>query len=200
MLASIAIAPLNHLLREEDWARKRLQLHAGQTARFSLSPFPDLALTIQASGEVSMAAKGTLDDATLTLIPGLLPRLLAHDEEAYREVEISGDRALAEEILLIGKNLHWDIEQDLSGVMGDILAHRVVKAGEGLMHWKAETARNLCQTLAEYLTEEQPLLAKPMAMHELVHEIDTLRSHAASLEMRLDALDRQEADFTTKNN
>ena len=190
MLASVAIAPLNHLLREESWALKRLQVHAGKTARFRLPPFPDLALTIQASGEVSAAAKGASDDATLTLIPGLLPRLLAHDEDAYRKVRIFGDSEFGEEILLIGKNLHWDVEQDISGVMGDILAHRVVRVGEGLMHWQTETARNLWQALVEYLTEEQPLLAKSMDMHEFIREVNTLRSHAASLEMRLNVLDR----------
>lgn len=190
MLASVAIAPLNHLLRGESWALIRLQAHAGKTARFCLPPFPDLALTIQASGEVSAAAKGASDDATLTLIPGLLPRLLAHDEEAYRKVRVLGDSEFGEEILLIGKNLHWDVEQDISGVMGDILAHRVVRAGEGLMHWQTETARNLWQALVEYLTEEQPLLAKSMDMHEFIREVNTLRNHAASLEMRLNALDR----------
>jgi len=190
MLASVAIAPLNHLLREESWALKRLQAHAGKTARFRLPPFPDLALTIQASGEVSAAAKGASDDATLTLIPGLLPRLLAHDEDAYRKVRVLGDSEFGEEILLIGKNLHWDVEQDISGVVGDILAHRVMRAGEGLMHWQTETARNLWQALVEYLTEEQPLLAKSMDMHEFIREVNTLRSHAASLEMRLNALDR----------
>jgi ubiquinone biosynthesis protein UbiJ len=190
MLASVAIAPLNHLLRGDSWALKRLQVHAGKTVRFRLLPFPDLALTIEASGEVSAAAKGASDDATLTLIPGLLPRLLAHDEEAYRKVRVLGDSELGEEILLIGKNLHWDVEQDISGLMGDILAHRVVRAGEGLMHWQTETARNLWQALVEYLTEEQPLLAKSMDMHEFIREVSTLRSHAASLEMRLNALDR----------
>jgi ubiquinone biosynthesis protein UbiJ len=190
MLASVAIAPLNHLLREESWALKRLQAHAGKTARFRLPPFPDLTLTIQASGEVSAAAKGASDDATLTLVPGLLPRLLAHDEAAYRKVRVLGDSEFGEEILLIGKNLHWDVEQDISGVMGDILAHRVMRAGEGLMHWQTETARNLWQALVEYLTEEQPLLAKSMDMHELIREMNTLRSRAASLEVRVNALDR----------
>ena len=59
----------------------------------------------------------------------------------------SGDIEFGEEILLIGKSLHWDVEQDISGVMGDILAHRVVQAGEGLKHWQTATARNLWQTL-----------------------------------------------------
>ena len=162
MLASVAIAPLNHLLHGESWARKRLQACAGKTARFRLPPFIDLALTVQASGEVSAAASDARDDAVLTLDPGLLPRLLARDEDAYREIRISGDSAFAEEILHIGKNLRWDVEQDLSGIMGDILAHRVVQAGESLMQWQTETFQNMLQTSKEYLTEEQPLLAKPV--------------------------------------
>ena len=196
MLASIAIAPLNHLLRGENWARKRLQPCAGKTARFRLPPFLNLALTVQASGEVSTAALGVPDDAVFTLTPRLLPRLLAHDEDVCREIRISGDSAFAEEILHIGKNLHWDVEQDLSEVIGDIAAHRVVLAGDRLMHWHTETIRNLSQTLVEYLTEEQPLLAKPVDMHELIHEINAVRDDAAKLEERVKALDNRKPHKT----
>jgi ubiquinone biosynthesis protein UbiJ len=188
MLASVAIAPLNHLLRGESWARKRLQPCAGKTARFRLPPFLNLALTVQASGEVSTASSGTLDDAVFTLTPRLLPRLLAHEEDAYREIRISGDSAFAEEILHIGKNLHWDVEKDLSGVVGDIVAHRVVQAGDRLVHWHTETIRNLSQTLVEYLTEEQPLLAKPIDIKGFVQEINALQDDAAQLEERVKAL------------
>lgn len=188
MLASVAIAPLNHLLRGESWARKRLQPCAGKTARFRLPPFLSLALTVQASGEVSSASSGTPDDAVFTLTPRLLPRLLAQEEDAYREIRISGDSAFAEEILHIGKNLHWDVEQDLSGVVGDIVAHRVVRAGDRLMNWHTETIRNLSQTLVEYLTEERPLLAKPIDMQGLIQEINALRDDAAQLEERVKAL------------
>ena len=102
MLASVAIAPLNHLLRGESWARKRLQPCAGKTARFRLPPFVNLALTVQASGEVSTASSGAPDDAVFTLTPRLLPRLLAQKEDAYREIRISGDSEFAEEILKRG--------------------------------------------------------------------------------------------------
>ncbi|MBA4142715.1 MAG: SCP2 sterol-binding domain-containing protein [Nitrosospira sp.] len=188
MLASVAIAPLNHLLRGESWARKRLQPCAGKTARFCLPPFPDLALTVQASGEVSTASKDARHDATLILDPGLLPRLIAKDEDAYRKIRISGDSAFAEEILLIGRNLHWDMEQDLSAVMGDILAHRVVQTSERFVHWHAETIQNLLQMLTEYLTEEQHLLAKPVRMHEFVQEVNMLYDNTANLEKRVNAL------------
>ena len=188
MLASVAIAPLNHLLRGESWARKRLQPCAGKTARFRVPPFLDLALTVQASGELSPAPREALNDAVFTLDPGLLPRLLACDEEAYREIRVSGDSAFAEELLDIGKNLRWDVEQDLSGAMGDILAHRVVRSGESLLRWHTVTVRNLSQTLLEYLTEEQPLLARPRDMHEFIDEVNALRGEAANLEIRVKAL------------
>ena len=189
MLASVAIAPLNHLLRGESWARKRLQPCAGKTARFRVPPFFNLALTVQANGELAAAAIGVSDDAVFTLAPGLLPRLLAHDEDVCREIRISGDSTFAEEILHIGKNLHWDVEQDLSEVIGDIAAHRLVQAGDRLVHWHDETIRNLSQTLVEYLTEEQPLLAKPIDMHELIHDVNALRDDAEKLEEQVKVLD-----------
>ena len=111
MLASAAIAPLNHMLRGESWARKRLQPSAGKTARFRVPPFFDLAVVIQPTGEVAAASTVAGNDAILTIMPALLPRLLVCDETAYREVRISGDSAFGQEILEIGQNLRWDVEQ-----------------------------------------------------------------------------------------
>jgi len=190
MLASVAIAPLNHLLRGESWARKRLQPCAGKTARFCIPPFVDFALIVQPNGEVATAADAAATDATLTFVPGLLPRLLAHDADAYRNIHISGDNAFAEELLHIGKNLHWDAEQDLSLIMGDILAHRVVQAGDNLLQWHTDTLRNLSQTLAEYWTEEQPLLAKPAYVRKFIDDVSALRNDAEQLEKRVEQLSR----------
>ena len=54
MLTSVAIAPLNHMLRGESWARKRLQPCAGKTARFRVPPFFYLAVAIQPTAEVAV--------------------------------------------------------------------------------------------------------------------------------------------------
>jgi ubiquinone biosynthesis protein UbiJ len=188
MLASLAIAPLNHLLHGESWARKRLQSCSGKTARFRLSPFIDVALTVKASGDVSTAASNTRDDVILTIDPVLLPRLLARDEDAFRNIRISGDSAFADELLHVGKHLRWDLEEDLSRILGDILAHRVVLAGQNLTRWHAETIRNVLQMSTEYLTEERPLLAKPVYMYEFVHEVSALHEAALNLEKRVSAL------------
>src|SRR3954451_19755557 len=185
MLESVAIAPLNHLLRRESWARKRLQPFAGKTARFRLPPFPDLVLTVQVNGELSPAAGDTSDDTVLILSPQLLPRLLACDELAHQEIGVFGDCDFAEEIIRTGSNLRWDAEQELSSLMGDILAHRVVKSCRSLAHWHTETVRNLSQALVEYWTEERPLLAKPDSLRNFIHEVRSLQDKAVCLEKRV---------------
>ena len=197
MLASVAIAPLNHLLQGESWALRRLQDCAGKTARFRLPPFIDLALTVQAGGEVSAAASDSPCDAIFTIDPALFPRLLASNAEAYQEIRISGDSAFADEILQIGKNLRWDVEEDLSRVIGDVLAHRVVRAGDNLIQWQKGVFHNLLQTMAEYWTEEQPLLAKPVDMRELAREVNQLSMDTKHLEERLNALHRKRTDLQT---
>lgn len=197
MLASVAIAPLNHVLQGESWARRRLQAFAGKTARFRLPPFIDLALTVQAGGEVSAAASNSPCDAIFTLDTPLFLRLLANNSGAYHEIRIAGDSVFADEILQIGKNLRWDVEEDLSRVIGDILAHRVVRTGDNLIQWQKGAFHNLLQTMAEYWTEEQPLLAKPVDMRELTHEVSRLSMDTEHLEKRLNALSRKTADLQT---
>jgi ubiquinone biosynthesis protein UbiJ len=42
--------------------------------------------------------------------------------------------------------------------------------------------------MMEYWTEEQPLLAKPSALHEFIREVDALKDETARLEQRISAL------------
>lgn len=188
MLQSVASAQLNCILRRESWARQRLQQYAGKTVRLCLPPLPDLVLTVQADGEVSAAAGDAADDAAIILSPDLPPRLLAGDESARKEIGISGDVHFAEEIIRTVSNLNLDVEQELSGFMGDILAHRVAQCGRRLVRWHVETIRNLSQALREYWTEEHPVLAKPAKLHSFIQEVESLQDKTACLEKRVNAL------------
>lgn len=193
MLASVALKPLNHILLRESWASKRLQPHAGKTVRFSILPFLCINLTVQTNGELLSAMSNVTIDANITIILGLLPRILAHDEEAYSKIKISGDTKFAEELLFISKNLHWGVEQDLSRIMGDILAHRVVKTSEELKQWHHKAILSLSEALAEYWTEEQPLLARSTHIHEFVSEVSVLREDVEQLEKRVEKFSKLES-------
>jgi ubiquinone biosynthesis protein UbiJ len=46
----------------------------------------------------------------------------------------------------------------------------------------------LSQALTEYLTEEQPVLAKPTDMRTFADEVSGLQDHVSKLELRVEGL------------
>ena len=191
MLSSVALAPLNHILLSESWAKRRLQPHTGKTIQICVSPFLKTSLTVQEGGELLAAAHSSNIDTTATFTFGLLPRLLTHDEDAYSEISISGDDAFAEELIYISKNLHWDVEQELSKITGDIFAHRIGRTSQDIKCWHSETAENLSAALAEYWLEEQPLLAKSSHTKEFITDVNTLSNEIEQLEIRIEKIGKR---------
>ena len=183
--AHAAAAAINHLLRSASWARDALRLHAGKTARFEVFPFA-VALTVLDSGEVTPAGADATPAATVKLAPGLMLRLAARDESAWREIEISGDTDFASAIHHVTRNLRWDVEEDLSRAFGDVAAHRMAQTGRTLRRWSEQAVENTGRAFAEYWTEEQPLIAGARDLEEFGRAVDQLRDDAARLEKRIE--------------
>ena len=191
MLDPAATAFINHLLRGAGWARDELARFAGRTARFEIAPFA-LSLTVLETGEVVPAEAGADPAATVRLTPGLMLRLSARDESAWREVEIAGDTEFAAAIHHLARNLRWDVEEDLSRVFGDIAAHRMTETGRTFRRWGEQALENTGRSFAEYWTEEQPLIASARDLEEFNRAVDRLRDDAARLEKRIaDARNRR---------
>lgn len=187
MLARSAAAILNHLLIQSGWALQRLAKFPGKTARFDIAPF-SFAFTIQGDGTLVEAAQDASADAHCVITPSLLPRLALHDEKAHSEISSSGDAALLAEIFYLSRHLRWDAAEDLSRVTGDIAAERIVQLAKAGQQQVRDTALNLSQALAEYWTEERPLLAKPAHVAAFVQQVDRLRDDVARLEQRINRL------------
>ena len=184
MLAHVAQAPINHVLRGESWALRRLQPYAGRTARIEVFPFA-LSFTITDSGEVVASAPNVAADATFRLTPALVLRILGQDDSAFREVAVSGDADFAQTIEFVVRNAHWDAEEDLSRIFGDVAAHRMVGAGRGLMRLQAQAVQSVTRNLADYLVEERGMIARRREIEEFVREVDTLRDDAERLAQRV---------------
>ena len=185
----LSAAALNHLLAQGGWAPQRLAEFAGKTARFNIAPF-SFAFTVQEDGLVSTASAETSADATCTVPPSLLPRLAVQDEAAFAQIQTSGDAALLSEIFYLSKNLHWDAAEDISHVTGDIAAERIVQFASTAQQQISDSARNLSEALAEYWTEERPLVAKSTPINSFVKQVDTLRDDVARLEQRISRLSK----------
>jgi ubiquinone biosynthesis protein UbiJ len=182
-----ATAALNHVLRSTPLAMQRLRKHAGRTAAFHLGPVT-LAFTVQTTGEVTAAVPGASRDLEVRVSPFLLPRLAAHEEAAYREIEMQGDMELAHEISFLARHLTWDYEEDLSRVIGDIAARRVAEGARGMARFVQQAGMRTAQGAAEYWTEESPLIASRVKVEDFVRGVDELRAAMDRLEKRIERM------------
>ena len=188
MIERGAVAALNHLLAQQPWAAQRLQAFAGASAEFRCPPFPDLRVSVAKSGLLEPAPAQAEVALTVKLKPGALPLLLLRDEAALKEIHIEGSAELAATVKHLLRHLAWDAEEDLSRLVGDVLAHRLVGQGRAFAAWQLEAATRLAENLAEYWTEEQPLLARTADVANFCRDVDVLRDEVAEMEKRLERL------------
>ncbi len=183
MLNNPLISAINHLLQTESWAREALAPHTGKSARLSLPPV-DLDITVLPDGRLA-AAEGD-PETRIRATPFALIKSL---EGEMAEIGIEGDVAFAKALSFLLRNLRWDYEADLARLTGDILAHRIAGAASALFSWQKKAAWNLLGNLAEYWTEERPLLAKSGDIARFLGDVDAIRDDAARLEKRIEKLE-----------
>lgn len=186
-LPPLYLAPINRLLRQNSWALERLKPFAGKTLRVDFFPFI-FSLCISEHGEAAAATPDQTPDIITRLTPGLMLRLAARDTSVWNDIPVEGDASLAAALNGIARNLRWDVEEDLSRVVGDIAAHRMVDTGRKLADWGRQSADNLARSFAEYWTEERPLIAARADLEQFIRDVDALRDDVARLEKRIDQL------------
>ena len=191
MLDNLAAAAMNHLLRDANWARERLAPFAGASVRFILPPLGS-TFSIAEDGTLHVAPVDTHPVATIKLTPATAMRLLVlKDESARADVEVEGDAALAGALTRVLGTLRWDVEEDLSRLIGDIAAHRLVKTGKAFAGSQRAAGENLARSLGEYVTEEHPLVAGREALRAFAQAVDELRDDTERLEKRIERLVRE---------
>ena len=177
---------LNRLLAAESWARLRLAPFAGETVELRAPPLPTLRLRILEGGTVEAGAAEP--GLSLNIKPELLVALARGEEHAMRSVEAVGDARLAAEVLVLARHLRWDAEEDLSRLVGDVAAHRLVDAGRAFAAWHLDAAQRLAAAVADYLTEEKQLLARRVELDALGESVARLRDAVARLDKRVELL------------
>ena len=171
MLATAFVAFANHVLDPAPWAREKLSAHAGKTALFDVFP-ARLAIAVAADGKVQPAPPEALPAVTIRLTHLTLLEVLAGGEEAWRKAEISGDTDFAAVISQVVSNLRWDVEEDLSRVVGDVERDQVAAGGQHLaeLHeYRPECFQREAQTLSprplEAAPEQQPRSQQAQPAH-----------------------------------
>jgi ubiquinone biosynthesis protein UbiJ len=195
MVAAPVVAFLNHLLESAPWARERLVPFAGRTWRVELSPLPDLGFVVCESGMLD-ASDAPAPHLIVTLAPAAVPALARRDDAVLREMTFSGDEELAAALQFLFRHLEWDLEEDLSRVVGDVAAHRIANSARDFLAWQKEAAVRLGQNVAEYLTEEAGVIASPAQVSAFARAVDDLRDAVERLEKRIARLEQSKGRGT----
>jgi ubiquinone biosynthesis accessory factor UbiJ len=183
-------ATVNHLLGRAEWARGRLRPFTGQSFRIDASPFVIDAM-IDTEGLLCPAESGSLPAVICVLPSAELPLILTGGiDKLMNRVRISGNAEFAEALGFVFRNLSWDVEEDLSRVVGDIPAHRLANGARDLAVAQKRALEGLGGNLAEYLTEESGMLAAPGEIGRFAADVSRLRDDTARLEKRIARLHR----------
>ena len=104
------------------------------------------------------------------------------------ELELTGDPVLADQFQQLLNYAKPDIEEELSGVVGDIAAHRIGEFARGVSKWTREASATMGANIREYLQEESRDVPSRYEVDRFASEVDALRDDVARFEARLDRL------------
>lgn len=118
---------LNHVLMGEPQAQARLRRQMGKPVRVQWGDF-HLTLSATAAGLLERPSGSAKPELSVTLTQSS-PFDLAQSVMAGNKpgVDIQGDVQLAAEVAWLVDNLRWDVEEDLSRIVGDAAAHTLVR-------------------------------------------------------------------------
>ena len=135
---------LNHVLQQEPQAIERL---ARQKGRVIHAQWREFTFRVQATaaGLLDLADAEATPDLSLTITEDS-PFAIAQAvmQGAKPSVRIEGDVQLAAEVNWLADHVRWDVEEDLSKIMGDAPAHMFMQtcrtAGQALQQFVAKRA------------------------------------------------------------
>ena len=181
---------LNRVLSDYPAARVRLQAHQGKVIAANVGPV-STRMRVTTEGEMELVggtgqgSAAPAPDASFTLPLSLIGRLATKDPAAFSQLAFTGDSELAATLSDIARNVEWDMEADLSRVVGEVAAHRIVDAANQARAWQKQAGQRLTANVAEYLTEERRAFIATRELDEFARENETLRDDIARLEARL---------------
>jgi ubiquinone biosynthesis accessory factor UbiJ len=118
---------LNHVLMQEPEATKRLVRHKSQSVQMKWREL-DLHLLITPAGLFDLALPSMKPDLLLEVLPQSPLELVQSLFQGKKpDVRVEGDVQLAAEINWLADHVRWDVEEDLSRIVGDVPARMMTQ-------------------------------------------------------------------------
>lgn len=104
------------------------------------------------------------------------------------KIELVGDIKLAQHFSELLELIKPDIEEWMSRVTGDIVAHSLVQGAKNMAYWAKTRASKHQSHLAQIITEEWRIAPPPLEVAYFCDQVDEIKSDIEQLESRLNLL------------
>jgi len=145
------------------------------------------------AGEIHLASDyGDDPDVVVTGSLLALARLAGSGSSAASNagaIDMTGDAGVAQKFQTLLRYGRPDIEEELSALVGDVIAHAVGEMARSATGWGREAAATMRQNVGEYLAEESRSVPSRYEVNSFRTDVEVLRDDVARLEARLDRLD-----------
>ena len=147
---------------------------------------------IVGESELELAAESERDpDVVITGSLLTLARMAGEaGKSAIRngQLDLTGDAETAQQFQRLLDYAKPDVEEEISGVIGDVAAHRLGSMARGIAKWGREARATMADNVREYLQEESRDAPSRYEVDRFRKGVDTLRDDVARAEARLNRL------------
>ncbi|MDH3746782.1 MAG: SCP2 sterol-binding domain-containing protein [Gammaproteobacteria bacterium] len=116
------------------------------------------------------------------------------DEQAIRDgsLELIGDAEKAQAFQKLLAFAKPDVEEELSGLIGDSAAHGIGQVFRGVRRWAQDARATMGENIREYLQEESRDVPSRYEFERFTSEVSTLRDGVERIAARIDRLRRDD--------
>ncbi|EKO3438652.1 ubiquinone biosynthesis accessory factor UbiJ [Vibrio fluvialis] len=192
LITAVIESSLNTLIKDDPELGRRLARLKGQVIQVHLKEI-NKTLTFIFSQQIDVLANYEGEpDCYLSLNLSVLPELReqANITKLIKQdkLVLEGDIQLAQKFSQLMTDCKPDIEEWLSRVTGDVVAHTVVQGAKNVGALLSAQVSKHQNHLAQVLTEEWRVAPGPLEIAYFCDQVDDVKSQAARLESHLNQL------------
>jgi ubiquinone biosynthesis protein UbiJ len=189
-LLSLIEQILNGHVRESTAAVDRLKDLDGKRMSVELVG-PDLSCTLIAADEklaVEIGVDGTAEARLRGTPLALLEAFRSDGIDSFGtdRLTMAGDAQVAEEFATLLRLARPDLEEQLSHLTGDVLAHKVGRAFRDVGNWSAQALSAMLMNSSEFLQEESHALPARVEVERFFTDVDSLRESADRVSQKIE--------------
>ncbi|CAH7219892.1 Ubiquinone biosynthesis accessory factor UbiJ [Vibrio chagasii] len=192
LVTAVIETSLNTLVNDDPALVRRLSRLKGQIIQVNLKEL-NKTLTFVFSQQIDVLSEYEgQPDCYLSLNLSVLPELREQSNITklikQDKLILEGDIQLAQKFSQLMTDCKPDLEEWLSRVTGDVVAHTLVQGVKNVGGLVVKQATKHQNHFAQVLTEEWKIAPAPLEVAHFCDQVDDVKSSAARLEAKLNAL------------